>query len=79
MWIKHPRSKEPDAMLTLAVVAFVSVVLKFLTNDVVLGLGEKSVSLGKIDATLVGALLAPTLGAYVIRKQKDSPIEKEKL
>ena len=33
---------------------------------------------GSIDSTLVAALLTPTLGAYVLRRNKDSIPHKEK-
>lgn len=69
MWIKHPRSKKPDTMLTLAVVATLTALGKFALNDVVIG----SVNFGTMDATLLAAMLTPTLGAYVARKFKDSP------
>lgn len=68
-WIKHPRSKKPDTMLTLSVIAFVGVLVKFLVNDVQIG----NINLGTTDATLIAALLGPTLVAYVTRKMKDGP------
>ena len=72
-WIEHPRSKTPDTMLTLAVAATASAILKFLVNGVVIG----TVNLGSVDAALIGALLIPTLGSYVGRKYTDSPDKKE--
>lgn len=77
LWIKHPRSKEPDSMLTLSVYAFIVVSIKFAVNGITLNLGDRILDLGTTDATLIGALLAPTLGAYVVRKYKDSPDKKK--
>ena len=72
-WIKHPRSKKPDAMLTIAMYACFVVFFKVLFNGVTFTLGEAIVNLGTVEAALVAAVLTPTLGAYVGRKFKDSP------
>ena len=67
MWLKHPRKGKEDTMLTLAVWATGAGIIKFLLNGVPY--------CGSIDPMLLGALLGPTLGAYVARKYKDSPDE----
>jgi hypothetical protein len=73
MWLKHPRSGEKDTMLTLSVFAFLACVFKFLGNGIVIG----PVDLGTVDATLIGAMLAPTLVAYTARKFKSPPPDKK--
>jgi len=73
MWINHPRKKEPDAALTLSVYAFAACLLKFLGNGVTVG----DFSFGTVDASLIAALLGPTLIAYTARKYTDSPDKKE--
>jgi hypothetical protein len=72
-WINHPRSATPDAMLTLATYSTLTVLAKLLLNGVSMKLGSSSWTFGVVDAGLIGAVLTPTLGAYVIRKMKDSP------
>ena len=69
LWLSHPRSGKQDTMLTVAVVSTIVILGKVLLNGV--GIGD--VSLGTIDSTLVAAVLTPTLGAYVLRKQKSPP------
>lgn len=75
LWISHPRdkTKSGDAMLTLSVYAFLGCLFKFLANGITVG----TVSLGTVDATLIGALLAPTLVAYTARKFKSPPPDKK--
>lgn len=77
MWIKHPRSQEPDTMLTLSIFAFLAVLVKFLLNDVEINAFGKIVNFGSVDAALIGSLLVPTLGAYTARKFKNPPPEKK--
>lgn len=77
LWISHPRSKKPDSMLTVGIIAFIACVFKFITNGVSVSLGDMTMNFGTVDAALIGALLTPTLGAYVIRKYKSSPDIKE--
>lgn len=76
-WIKHPRSKEPDTMLTLATYASFAAIFKFLTNGVELHIEHYVLNLGTVDAGLVAAILTPTLGSYVMRKNKSSPDKPE--
>lgn len=69
VWVEHPRSKKPDAMLTLAVYSVAAVVLKFLFSDMTFG----AVTFGDLDASVIAALLTPTLGAYAARKHRSPP------
>jgi hypothetical protein len=78
MWLHHPRSKQPDTMLTFSVLAIGSCLIKFLANGIVLDFGEYSINLGTIDGALIAALLTPTLVAYVARKNKNPPEEEHK-
>jgi len=72
-WIKHPRSKQPDTMLTFSTWAVLTALFKFLMNGTILIIGSWSYNFGVIDSMLMAAILTPTLGAYVARKWKDSP------
>lgn len=68
-WIKHPRSGQPDAMLSLSVYCIAAVLMKFLFSDMTFG----AVTFGDLDAGVIAALLTPTLGAYAVRKHSDPP------
>lgn len=72
-WVEHPRSKQPDAMLTLAVYSVAATVIKFLFSDMTFG----AVTFGDLDASVIAALLTPTLGAYAARKFSQPPEAKE--
>jgi len=72
-WIDHPRTKKPDAMLTLAVWSTLVCLGKLLLNGVSVEILDKVINFGTIDSGLIAAMLAPTLGAYIARKFKDSP------
>ncbi len=61
-WLKNSRGK-PDAMLTFSAA----------TLAVVLG----KVVFGGLDAGTIGALLTPTLGAYVGRRWMERESKKE--
>lgn len=74
MWVKHPRSKKPDAMLTIVTASVVVVLYKVLVNGTEISPDFK---FGTIDAGIIAALLTPTLGSYVARKWKD-PISPER-
>ena len=75
MLLKNTAGK-PDAILTMSVAAMVIVLLKVLLGgfsvtleDTLVVDGVKTViSFGAIDGTVIGALLTPTLGAYVARR-----------
>jgi hypothetical protein len=71
MWIKHPRTKEPDTMLTLAVAGFIFsgvIVAAMMTYSFVKGLPLSDFS---SVATLVASVLTPTVAAYTVRKYTD--------
>ena len=78
LWVAHPRSGKKDTMLTLAVYSTAAALVKFLLNGVTVDILGKNINFGTVDAALLGALLVPTLGAYVSRKMKDSPDAKTK-
>lgn len=70
IWIKNSAGK-PDAMLTFAVIAFLTVVFKFLFAGFATSIAGHDVSFGSVDAGTIAALLTPTLGAYVARRHSD--------
>jgi hypothetical protein len=61
-WIK--KNGRADSMLTIAVYASAIVLLKFLIS----GIEFQGIKFESLDAGVVGAILTPTLGAYVARK-----------
>jgi uncharacterized MnhB-related membrane protein len=63
--MKNARGR-PDFLMTAAALATLTVLLKVLLNGVVV----RGVNLGVIDPMLVGAVLAPTLGAYTLKRVK---------
>ena len=67
MWIKHPRSKQPDTMLTISVGGFVFVTM-FTAAAMVAAwvLGDSDFL--KYVATIDAAILTPTVAAYTVRK-----------
>jgi len=73
LWIKHPRSKKADTMLTFSVWALLTALYKFTVNGSIITVGDWSYNFGTTDATLIAAILGATLVAYVSRKWKDSP------
>lgn len=73
MFIKHPRSGKKDTMLSLSVYAFFVCLFKFLMNGVSFTIFDYIIDFGTVDATLIAALLTPTLVAYSARKYTDSP------
>lgn len=77
IWVNHPRLGKPDAMLTLAVLATLTCIVKFLFNEVTFVVHGMTVNCGHVDSLAYGALLTPTLGAYAARKWKDSPDKKD--
>lgn len=68
MWIKNEKGI-PSATLTFATLAVFIVLAKFIISGLTVSASDKfNVDFGKLDAALVGAILAPTLGAYVARR-----------
>jgi len=66
-WIKNTDGKK-DAVLTMTLIGFLTVLVKVLFAGAVFDLGVRTVSVGTIDASTVAAILTPTLGAYVARR-----------
>lgn len=64
----------PDAMLTLGVYSLAVILLKFLGSEMTFG----PVTFGQLDGSVVAAILAPTLGAYVARRYTDTLNTKDK-
>lgn len=67
LWIKNTDG-HPDAMLTLSLLSFIFVLVKFVISGMSVTLGDASYSLGTIDAASIAAILTPVLGAYVGRR-----------
>ena len=70
VWFENAEG-EPDTMLSFAIVAFAIVCFKVLFGGMTFHIGTQVFALSTIDPTMVGALLTPTLGAYVIRRYTD--------
>jgi len=62
-WIRNSDGK-PDAMLTMAIMAYAVVLVKVLVGGMVLG----SFNFGAIDPSIALALLGPATTGYVIRR-----------
>lgn len=73
IWIKHPRSEEPDAMLTFAAIALFVCAVKFLLNGAIFMIGTHVINCGTTDSLSYAALLGPTVLAYVQRKLTSPP------
>ena len=58
----------PSFTHTIALVAFIVVMAKVLFGGSSMSVGGFSLSLGTIDGFSIGAILTPTLGAYVTRR-----------
>ena len=69
-WIKNTNGRQ-DAILTMALIGFLVVLVKVLLSDVSFVFLEKTIAFGSIDAGVIGAVLTPTLGAYVARRYTD--------
>lgn len=67
LWIKNTDGKE-DAMLTMAFMALLVVLIKVSLSGVVVGAANFGIG---PDASMVAALLTPTLSAYVARRYTD--------
>lgn len=58
-----------DAILTMAVFAMAIILIKVLLDGVVITVaGNVLVNFGTVDSGIIGALLTPTLSAYVARR-----------
>lgn len=71
LFLKHPRSKEPDTMLTAAIAGFTFVTL-FTTAALVAAWIMKDPSFLKSVAAIDVAILGPTMASYTARKHTDS-------
>jgi hypothetical protein len=67
IWVKNSDGK-PDTMLSFALVAFGLVCVKVLLGGIPFVIGGQSYTMVPIDAATIGALLTPTLTAYVVRR-----------
>jgi hypothetical protein len=70
LWLSNT-SGNKDAVLTMTVVGFAVILIKFLLAGIVLHFGDRSIEFAATDAASIGALLTPTLGAYVARRYTD--------
>lgn len=69
-WMTNTDGK-PDAVLTMAFVGFMIVAVRVLLSGLSVELATGKYTLGSPDASVIGALLGPTLGAYVGRRWTD--------
>lgn len=74
LWVENSDGKK-DTMLSFAVIAMAVVVIKVLFGGVNFKFGEDVYSLLPIDAATIGALLTPTLTAYVARRYTDKKFD----
>lgn len=74
VWIENSDGKK-DTMLTFSVVSMLVVIVKVLLGGLTFKFGDQSYSVMPIDATTIGALLTPTLGAYVARRYTDKKFD----
>ena len=71
IWLDHPRTKQADTMLTLAVAGFIfSGVVVSATLVYTFVTGQELENMSAV-ATLVASILTPSLGSYTIRKYTD--------
>lgn len=78
LWISHPRTKNPSATLTFSVYSLVICLGKFLTNGVEISAMGNTFNFGTVDASLIAAILTPTLLSYVSKKFKPGQQPEEK-
>jgi hypothetical protein len=74
VWFENAEGK-PDTMLSFAIVAFFIVCFKVLFGGMTFNIGIHAYTISQIDPSMVGALLTPTLGAYVIRRYTDKKFD----
>ena len=73
IWVKNTSGKK-DAVLTMTLLGFLVVITKLLLSGVQIVVSGTPFDLGTIDAGQIGAVLTPTLGAYVARRYTDKKI-----
>lgn len=71
MFILKNTDGKPDAVFTMAVWAFLVVLVKVLFAGSSVTIGEHVFGAGEIDGGVIAAILTPTLGAYVMRRHSD--------
>lgn len=64
IWMMKNSRGKADALLTFSVMSVTVVLIKVLLN----GVAFKGWTFGTIDASLVGAVLLPTVGAYTTKR-----------
>lgn len=69
-WMKNSAGK-PDFVLTLTFIGFLIVAFKLLVSGGSFIIGGNTYDFGDITAAEIGAILTPTLGAYVARRYTD--------
>jgi len=74
IWFENAEGK-PDTMLSFAIVAFAIVCFKVIFGGTSFHIGAQILTISTIDPGMVGALLTPTLGAYVIRRYTDKKFD----
>jgi hypothetical protein len=78
LWINHPRTQNPSATLTFSVYSLIICLGKFLLNGVEIHIMDKAFNFGTVDASLIAAILTPTLLSYVSKKFKPGQQTEEK-
>lgn len=76
-WVKHPRTNQPDTMLTAAIAGFIFSVMFATAAMVAAWITKKPDYLAHI-ALIAGAIITPTVGAYTARKYTDGKNESGK-
>jgi len=74
VWVKNAEGKA-DTMLSFSVVAFVVIIFKVLFGGTKWVVGAQAFDVIPIDPGMVGALLVPTLSAYVARRYTDKKFD----
>jgi len=77
LWVKNTEGKR-DAMLSMSVWGFFIILIKVLVGGITFQVAGKDICLGQVDAAVIGAILTPTLGAYVTRRYTDVKYSKAK-
>jgi hypothetical protein len=75
-WLSNTSGKK-DAILTLTVIGFLVVMVKLLLSGSTLILDGDTFKFNEIDASVIAAVLTPTLGAYVSRRYTDKKFDDE--
>lgn len=70
-WMVRNSSGKPDFVLTLTLIGFLVVIFKVLIAGGSFIISGNTYSFGEISAAEIGAILTPTLGAYVARRYTD--------